>query len=152
MKVSILKNESFDLLSVSTGYSKNTLEEIIIKRMIEEGLMAGDSLDCGLSVQQIGVSNDYDSLKMSKVLFPEVIQNPEVMELLDSIYFWGDGSNHPCPKCGCECEGETDSTDGTPSCVTWTNWKCTNGECDFEDSNEIDIDVLPGGYAYNSEN
>lgn len=148
VKITILKNDAFALMTTATGYSENTLEEIIIKRMVDEGLMAGGIEDCGFSVQHIGFENKYDIFDLMNVLFPEGVKNTEIMELLDSIIFWGDGSEHPCPQCGCECDGEEDGADGH----VWTDWKCTNGECDFADSGEPDWDVLPGGHAFKNEN
>ena len=148
MEISIQKNDAFRLMSSASGYPENILEEIIIKRLIDEGMMTGDTIDCGLSIQQIAVENKYNALEIVKVLFPEGTKNMEVIELMDSIYIFGTADDNPCPKCGCECEGTEDGADGH----VWTEWKCSNSECDFADTNEPDFDVLPGGYAYNSEN
>lgn len=137
IKVTILKNEAFAVLSTATGYSEKTLEELIIKRMIDENIMSGDVGDCGFSVEQIGHQNKYDSFDMMNVLFPEGIKNTEVFELLDSIFIWGLGVENPCPICGNECEVEHDSTDG----ISWMNLECSNPECDYTNANEPDWDL-----------
>jgi hypothetical protein len=140
MDVQILKNQSFQMMSIASGLSESTMEELFIKRMINEGLMSGDKNDCGWSLQQIAFQNKYDIFDLINVLFPEGIKNTEVMELMDSIMIWGLASEHPCPLCGCECDHEDDAGNDL--------WTCSNGECHFKDSNEPDFDVLQGGYDY----
>ena len=147
MKISILKNDAFVVLSKSTGIGFDNLEKTIIDSLIEEHMMSGDANDCGVSVEQIRVQNNYDISDIIEVIFGEN-ENKEIPELLKEIYIWGDGSEHPCPLCGCECEGTEDGAHGS----VWMDWECSNGECDFTDSGEPDWDVLPGGYAFKSEN
>lgn len=85
MDVQILHNESFAMLSVSCGYSKNTLEEIMIKRMLDESLISLNQNVHGKSIQQIAFEKKYDIFDLMNVLFPEGVKNTEVMELMDSI-------------------------------------------------------------------
>jgi hypothetical protein len=145
MKVQILKNESFALLSVATGYSEKTLEELLLKLMIDENIMCGDTNECGYSLQSIAFQSGYDVLMLMDVLFPEGMDNPEVVQMMDSIMVWGFGS---CPICGCGVRSELQN-EGK---LKWHDKECLNDECDFKDSDCPDVDVLPGGYAYNSEN
>jgi hypothetical protein len=148
MKVQILKNEPFALLLVATGYSEKTLEELLLKRMIDENIMCGDTNECGYSLQSIAFESGYDVLMLMDVLFPEGMDNPEVFQMMDSIMVWGLADEHMCPLCGNKCDVEHDSTDGTPSSIKWKNWTCSNHECDFEDTTEPDVDVLPCGYDH----
>ena len=131
-------------MQISTGYSEKTLEELLLKRMIDENIMCGDIIDCGWSLQQIAFQNKYDIFDLMNVLFPEGIENSEVMDLLDSIYVWGTATELPCPMCGNTCDHEDDGGNDL--------WTCSNHECDFKDTTGPDVDALPGGYAYNSEN
>ena len=72
------------MLAISTGYSKATLEEIIIKRLIDNDLI-NEKIECGWSIQHIAFHNGFHMIDIVDLLFPEGVNNSEVLELMDSI-------------------------------------------------------------------
>jgi hypothetical protein len=143
MDLSIKRNDAFRVLSDATKISISDLEKIIIQGLIDEELIGGELEDCGRSIAEVCNEQGFSVPQIVELLFPGQI-NQEIPELLDSIFIWGDAVDHPCDQCGCEMEGEEDGHGKH----TWTDWECSNPNCDNKISNEPDWDSMPGGHDY----
>lgn len=146
METNIKQNDSFRVLSTATGINGHDLEEMIVNKLIKEQLIEQHYFDYGKTIQEILDLNGWEMNTFIETLFPGNT-NKEIPELLKSIYIWGEGSEHPCPECGCEMDP---IEDGSGAC-TWTDWKCENPNCDHQETNEPDWDTMPGGIDHDNQ-
>jgi hypothetical protein len=146
MDTKIKHNDAFRVLSTTTGINGRELEERIAGMLIFQQLIEQHYFDYGKTIQEILDLNGWEIKNFIELIFPGNT-NKEIPELLKSIYVWGDGSEYPCPQCGCEMESEDDSEGGK----YWTNWKCENPNCDHTDINNPDWDTMPGGIDHDNQ-
>jgi hypothetical protein len=147
METTIRKNESFSVLATATGKNHQELENAIVETLVENQLILESYEDYGKTIQEIMDENQEEIDDFIKFAFPEKEVNSEIAELLKGIYIWGNGSENPCPECGCEMEVENDGI-GT---VQWVDFKCENPNCNYAESGEPDWDTMPGGIDYDNQ-
>lgn len=145
MEVTIKKNDSFSELMKIVAMNPTDLQEKIIKGLESIGFLQDYTQEVGKTIQEI--IEEYNDDTFEEVLtsvFPNAvhIQNDELNAFFGGLVIWGDGSEMICEECGCEMEGETEGCWGQE----WTNWDCSNPECENGITNEPDWDTMPGGY------
>lgn len=140
-KIQIKNDDVFHVLSIATGKTYQVLENLIFTSLMNEGVMDGDVQDAGLNLMFVAEQSGYSIEDIMEIVFPDLLGNTEVSEMLMAVTFWGLEENG-CPDCGCEVETTEDGSDG----VTWLEFECTN--CEYKSTDEPDWDCLPGGKDY----
>ncbi len=145
MEITLLKNDAFRVLLEVTGMTTMELEKRIFDTMVKEELIELDDFDLvNKSVWEIFNEIDCNTIWVKGLLFNDIETNENIFELLKSIYFFGDGTNHPCEECGCEMIEERDGCNGK----YWSEWECENPYCDNKETDEPDWDTMKGGHDW----
>ncbi len=149
MNLTLKQNEALSVLSLATGFCVSELTTKIFDYLKKVDPFL-DSEPCGVYIgMSLAYLVDFEDLELVVVindLFPDKWNNLEIPELFKAVFVWGDGRDHPCDECGCEMTEEM-MEEGK---FKWTDWHCTN--CPNIETNEPDIESLPGGYKFNKEN
>lgn len=147
MKNSIIikKNDAFRVLQAITRGFITDVESHIINTLKSERMMSGDPEDCGQTIDDIRQANGTPMDYFLNVFFGRVPMKNEIPELIKHIEFVMDGSDNPCPECGCELNQETDAEFG----VEYIDTDCSNPGCDYTNTTAPDWDMMPSGHDSN---
>ena len=142
MEITIKDNDALEAVSLFMPDTKKDIIQKIISDLTESEFLMEPTEEVGMTIQEMVDEFGHQSLDDAiNATFPIYINNQEFREVFSAILFWGDGSEHPCELCGCEMDGEEDGADGR----VWTDWKCSNSNCEGAETNEPDWDCMPGG-------
>jgi len=145
VEITLLKNDAFRVLLEATGMTTMELEKRIIDTMLENGLIESDNMELFTkSVWDVFDEINQTTIEMLSFLFSDIQTSEELSELLKSIYFFGDATNHPCEECGCEMIESRDGYDR----IYWSEWDCENPYCENRETDEPDHDTMKGGHDY----
>jgi len=147
MEISININDSYRELCKLTSIDESQLKLKILKDLELIGFFKDWTQEVGRTIDEIIKDHQeytIEELIISMFPYTDFLKSDEIKAFLGGIMFFGDGVDHPCEICGCEMDGEEDGADGK----TWTNWDCSNPECEGSESNEPDWEMLPGGRKY----